>query len=729
MSIAWGPWTGKNSTHRVRVGIEKVSVPTPSANQSAVTVVVKIWAQCKWYFYETATISWSGTLGSGSESRTITFPSSNSTILLKTLSASVGVQYGAVTPVSVKGSVTNINYIGNSYKPSKTLGFSIPARPYRKPAKPTSVTRSPSGSKWLLKFPSPSTTSAPAHKRQIQLSRNGGSYFTLGHTSGTSWKTAQAKNNGRYRARARAKNSSGASGWTYSSYWKTKPSAPENVQAVKQGLGQIDISWTKKSSYADSYQIRHFADDADQGVIASVSGSASSYTATGLDTSKIHRFAVSAKTTEGFSFESSETSSNEVQLDSPPYAPTGLNPNGLAKDAQQSIKLSWQFNSADSSAQTAYEIRYRRQGTASWTALSGSGGSTEYELPADTWTNGDTFDWQVRTKAQHPDWGAWSATAVVVGSTPPAVAITSPAEGDVLESNQVTVAWNYVDEEGDPQQWASVSLIQDGSVVAEAQTSTSDARSLGVAYTLANNASYAVQLIARDSAGLTAEPDVVAFSTLFAPPPSPEVTLVWVDGMAAVELLVVNPGGDPEPVANLVERSLDGGNTWQELGSIELDSSYYDPYPLTRGETRYRVSSLSDLPSSSDPVEVLVAKNELDAWITYGSDESEAVCVPYNLVVPVSYSPLSTTHKFLGRSKPVSLYNLDMPSTREVSVSGVHLGGCFSEEVFNSILAGDVFYRDPAGRRFWACITSSTVNPREWGSEVSFKLKEVEGRG
>ncbi len=728
MAISWGPWTGKSSTHRVRVGVEYVSLPAPTASQSAVPVKANLWAQCRYYFHEGVTIAWSGSLGSGTVSKTISFPASNSTVLLQSLSASVPVSYGAATKVTVAVSVSNVNYIGGSYKPSHTASAYVAARPYQRPAKVNYVSAMPEGSKWRFNFPSVSTAAAPAQHRILEIYTEATKrYVRIANTTGQTWLTGYLGNNNRAIARALAYNTSGHNGWTYGVWFTTRPSDPTNVTAAKSGVGQILVSWTDNAPHASSYRVRHYEDGQDKGVIGVVPGSATSYQATGLDPSKVHRFGVSAEATEGYTFESGVVLSNPVQLDAPPHPPTGLAPNGYAKDAQQTIPLRWRYNSADSSAQTAYELRYRLQGTPSWTVVSGTGAASSYDLPADTWANGNAYEWQVRTKAQHPDWGGWSATAVAFTSTPPVASIISPADGGTVGSDRVTVEWGYFDEEGEPQSRAGIHLYKDGNVVSSVQLQGAALRKADIPLLLVNNATYVVVLKVYDARGAESQPAEASFTTDFAPPPAPEVVLSWVEDRAAVELIITNPGGTPDPLYNVIERSLDGGSTWDKLGEVPLDASYYDPFPSTYGETKYRVSSVSGLPSLSDPVEVSHTGGDTSAWLTFGVDNATAVCVPYNLAVPGSYSPASTTHSLLGRENPVALYNLDAPAIRKVSLSGVHLDGCMDESEALEMLSGNVYYRDPAGRRFWGCVDKLELDPHAWGTEVSLSLIEVEG--
>ena len=78
----------------------------------------------------------------------------------------------------------------------------------------------------------------------------------------------------KYRARAKAKNTDGTSGYGYSDIFYGAPSAPSNVQASRPlGSTSVTISWTPTAPYADSHVVQRY-NGSDWVDIAAVSGSA-----------------------------------------------------------------------------------------------------------------------------------------------------------------------------------------------------------------------------------------------------------------------------------------------------------------------------------------------------------------------------------------------------------------------------------------------------------------------
>ena len=108
-----------------------------------------------------------------------------------------------------------------------------------------------------------------------------------------------------------------------------------------------------------------------------------------------------------------------VQLPAPPAAPSKLTPNGAVLPADEAVTLSWQHNPIDSSDQVLAEVRWRTVGD-EWTTEQTPDATFEV-----TPESGD-FEWQVRTRGGHAEFGAWSPTATFQAINKPTVSITQP---------------------------------------------------------------------------------------------------------------------------------------------------------------------------------------------------------------------------------------------------------------------------------------------------------------
>lgn len=125
-----------------------------------------------------------------------------------------------------------------------------------------------------------------------------------------------------------------------------------------------------------------------------------------------------------------------------PLAPSMVMPSRV--DATGTIPLSMRHNPVDGTAQTAGQIRYRLQGSSTWTTQT-LGTAAEYELPAGTYVNGGWLEVQGRTAGATGVYGVWSGSLLVPLRARPTVTITSPPAG-VLESQALTMTWESTDQ-------------------------------------------------------------------------------------------------------------------------------------------------------------------------------------------------------------------------------------------------------------------------------------------
>jgi microcystin-dependent protein len=137
-----------------------------------------------------------------------------------------------------------------------------------------------------------------------------------------------------------------------------------------------------------------------------------------------------------FSDFSNETTATVVApTNTPPAASTGLTPNASspAKDATLPIPLSWTYNSTDGTAQTKFEIRHRVSGESTWTTIAAvTSSATTWTLPANTYTNGQSVEWQVVTWGTSATSSPWSASAIfkTAAVKVPGTVVTTTPDGE-----------------------------------------------------------------------------------------------------------------------------------------------------------------------------------------------------------------------------------------------------------------------------------------------------------
>lgn len=484
----------------------------------------------------------------------------------------------------------------------------------------------------------------------VQRRLNNGSWQTVATVAGSanSYTDKTTKANGKYDYRVAVKNAAGQSGWSNTQTVYTTPAVPTGVSATRQGSG-IRVDASGKPPHATSYDVR----DGSTVVGSSVS---LPWLHASPDPTVTHRYTVRAK--RGSLTSAYSSASNTVQLLTPPNAPSNLSPNGATRDSAASVTFSWRHNPVDSSGQTTYELRHRPLGGA-WTTLSGTTAQTRtITLPA------DDYEWQVRTKGDHPDWSAWSSIARVDVIDEPGVAITHP--DGLWQSSTVPVEWTFFQAQDRPQSSWQVELLDSSLTVIEARSGQGAATS--TTFTSRVTQGEWTVRVRVGAGGIWSEWEEVDFEVLFDPPAEPSITAVWDEEQGGV-VIDVEPGDDPDlpdTVALVVERSLDE-ETWEFVAEVPEATTLIDGQSLTYGETFYRVNALTvENATTSAYTSVEVWSDAV--WLSCGEDYELTARLPLTPKVSISAGRERITREWAGRPLPVAYHGETV--SRTVSVSG-----------------------------------------------------------
>lgn len=357
----------------------------------------------------------------------------------------------------------------------------------------------------------------------------------------TSYRDSGTSGNNRYDYRVRAVNAAGASAWHRiggTSDVSTTPAAPTGVTARKSGTSII-VSWTDQAANTMLDRTFLVEDSPDGGAwvqVGTIGDSATSWTHTAVDPSKTHRYRVRARIAENGNTLTSAYSaaSDTVQLQAPPKAPALVTPRdgdtGTASTG--SVEVSWTHNPVDTTAQEAYEVRYRIDG-GTWQTITGATDSAADFVPVDLGLVGRVFvEWQVRTRGAHPDYGPWSPVSSFTRSSIPWVAVQAPTDGATVDTSRVAVSWEY-DPVGSAPALAQaawrVTLLDADGVTLEVASGNGAATTADLAYRLANQRTYTVRVEAANGDGVWsyAADGEVTISTDFPLPALVEAVPSW----------------------------------------------------------------------------------------------------------------------------------------------------------------------------------------------------------
>lgn len=431
MAIDWGAWDygGGNG---MRVGIE-VTWEAISHSEAAATATIKIYTDTQYnYSADSQTLTYSGSI-SGSTSFSNSQSSGGGAVLRATKTYTYN--YGSSEYGSSPGTRTFTAKLSGAYNgvtPSNSVTSSIPKRPYAAPAAPTNVNTSRiSDTSIKTTWTNKDTAGEPWDSIDVQRDDGANDVWNsiVGTPGGgaTSFTDSTTGANYAYRYRVRSSNSIGDSGWVEGDLIYTTPAAP-TIGSRTPGTGaQQVVTWTNRASSYMVFQTEVWVSrdgGATWSLLTTQGSSVTSFTDTAASAAQKTGYKVRHKTAggaQGTLYSAySATTDFTVGTVSAPNAPTVLAPDGnLIISPSQAKTFTWNFNTTDTTDQTAYQIQYRVVGSGSWTVLSKTASAVKsWMAAASTFNDSTSYEWQVRTWATATTGGsdgtgasAWSASA------------------------------------------------------------------------------------------------------------------------------------------------------------------------------------------------------------------------------------------------------------------------------------------------------------------------------
>lgn len=313
----------------------------------------------------------------------------------------------------------------------------------------------------------------------------------------------------------------GNSDFAYSNTLYTTPAVPTGFKAERDGMN-IVLSWVNPAKHARTVEVW----DGNTKIGETTSNT---YTVVAPDPQKKHEWWVRTSISGRFSKWAGPLSIILLQA---PKAPTGLTPDGQYAPINEPVRLSWQHNPSDTTEQTKYEIRYRKDGKGAWTTIPAST-SANYWHEASFGAEVGFVEWQVRTWGQDTAKPSpWSNSAVINFVARPQVTGLTPANGSKV-NNSVTDGRITASIEG----FGWRVTLKDGDKTVYERSG----------YTGANNASFTLdrlengktyKLVAVASGRVESLPFEVSFTVAYEPPPVPKVLQEWSAGDGVLSHMV-----------------------------------------------------------------------------------------------------------------------------------------------------------------------------------------------
>lgn len=185
-------------------------------------------------------------------------------------------------------------------------------------------------------------------------------------------------------------------------------------------------------------------------------------------------------------------------------------------------------------------------------------------------------------------------------------------------------------------------------------------------------------------------------------------------------------------VSFAIERSVDGGVTWELVAADLLDASALTDWEcLSNGETHYRATSYAATGATSDVIEIVFADSQA-VWLSGGEAFGMAARLPFDPDKGVQVSRERGMHRFAGRSRGVPWSGEH--TSRSVDSSGTLIDDdpeVSSPEWLEQVAFADApthLYRDPRGERMYGSLGPVSISrgkgPTLW--RYSFQIDETE---
>lgn len=727
MTTITGAWVPNGSTsRRMRLRVE-YSVPSPAVGQSSVSVTMRVFVDARYSFSDSNnTFARSGAFpGSGSGSVGINVATDGSqqlwsttkTVALTSSTQSQGFSF----------SLTGVDYVGASQTATVSGSVSIPAKPQTAPAAPTNLAvKRVSDGRQTLTWSAASTATAPISAFEVErwtsASSRWGRLTSSVPGSARSYAATGTGGDQKVQYRVRAKNAVGVSAWVTSSQSYTTPKAATGVSATLSG-STATVRWTNQSKVATHLDVQQSTRvpggpwSAWSTIVSGLSPSVSSRAVAGLSPATEYRWRIQTAVNNPNLYAHS-AASNTIAPATPPAAPTLLAPSAIVLEGE--VELRWRHTSLDGSGQSQAQIEWQADGgEVQQATISGATTSHALSLPV------GGYQWRARTRGAHASFGPWSGWSTFQAVGLPTVTILTP-DGEIPAS-RVRVEWAY-DDPAAPQAGYTVELLDaDGATLTVVDRAGAET-SVTVPYQLTDATDYGVRVTARSGTGFDSTPVYAAFRTAFIPPAAPVLVADWEETSGTAVLTVTNPaGGDgvSETVGNRVERSLDGGVTWEELAAdVSLDGSMEDSTAPLMRVIDYRAVAISAEGAETIGESVAVSTDS-DAILLRGEDGTLLRLV-YNLGVDVESGQEVVLERYLGSTQPTAHYGQARPRRYQLSGTLFADEGTYTDGA--ELLGQPIHYRDLEGRVDWVTLTTAGMSSTQtWHGlrEVSLTLEAI----
>lgn len=561
-----------------------------------------------------------------------------------------------------------------------------------------------------------------------------------------------------YKVRSRSVKGKVYSDWSaYSSNVNTGPANPLKITKIyAASTTSAYLEWPTVGT-AETYDLEYttekrYFDSSNQTTTVS-SITFAHYELTGLETGKEYFFRVRSVNKNG---KSGWSEINSVILGKAPSAPTTWS-SSTTITVGETLTFYWVHNAEDKSKQTYAELELTIDGETETITIEVKEDSIStddsddekvptslYAINTSEYSEGAEILWRVRTAGTTKQYGEWSVQRTVKVYAPPTLELSvTNAAGDIFDTletfpfyiyalagpkTQVPIGYHVAITANDAYETVddigNTKMVNAGDEVYSKYFDISEELLVEMSagnINLENNNSYKVTVTVSMNSGLTAESSS-EFSVAWAETEYEPNAEISIDTEALTAS--IRPHCEFDTLLSVYRREFDGSFTEIATGIDSSSNTFVtDPHPAL-DLARYRIVAKAkdtgiitycDIPGYPIEEKSVVIQWEED-WATFditNEDEFEhpvwsgsMLKLPYNIDINDNHAKDVSLVSYIGREYPVSYYGTLHSNT-------ITLRADIESDDVETLYAlrrlamwtGDVYYRDPSGRGFWAYVT------------------------
>lgn len=577
------------------------------------------------------------------------------------------------------------------------------------------------------------TAQGPYGNIWVDRTTDAGDWVNIANISGsaTGYSDTTTSANHYYKYRVVPNNDAGQPAHTESGYLYNTPAAPTIGSATKTGASTVQVAWTDNANSESGFEVSRTADGGSTwaSLTTAVGAGVTSYTDSSAPGGTV-AYRVRALQSSGSLASAWSATSNGVTTTCAPAAPTITSGWGTYSPTGSALRIAWQHNTLDGSAQSKADVYYSLDGGSTWNTHQVTGASSYYDLPITGKVAGTVVKAQVRTYGLYASAGPYSAVVSTTLANSPQCNITTPAtDSTAVTDVPLTVAWSYTDTFA--QAGWTLQLYSGGTLV-KAWTGTTEAVCSIPLQHLPNNGSYSLSLTVRSGSGFTASA-TRSFTTDYLAPAVPTITAVF-DASDLSAQVIAQPGVNGSlPATDHMEvlriDAYEGAADTEVLtDALAAGATVVDYVPRLGQQVTYRVLAVAanGAYSSADAVADTALDPSAYAW-NFGTGGASVAKMSATPTAKDQPRVERSVVQFAGREKPVSYYGIHR--TNAMTYTG-EVWAADDIKAFHDLSAylGDAVFRDPWGRRINVATDvdfSESSGPRTVA--VSVAMQEVDG--